>query len=51
MAGAIARLAADPALRYRIAEHNRTIGPTQTWPGVLQAVDEAYARAAERVVQ
>ena len=51
MAGAVVRLAADPALRHRIAEHNRTIEPVQTWPGVLAAVDEAYARAAERVVR
>ena len=49
MAGAVARLAADATLRHQIAEHNRTIEPAQTWPGVLAAVDAAYACAAERV--
>jgi glycosyltransferase involved in cell wall biosynthesis len=43
----IARLATDDALRSRIAEHNRGTEPDQSWPHVLQTVDETYARAAE----
>ncbi|MFN8170096.1 MAG: glycosyltransferase family 4 protein [Candidatus Nanopelagicales bacterium] len=45
MVEAIARIATDDALRERIAEHNRTTEPAQSWPKVLADVDAAYARA------
>jgi anti-sigma factor RsiW len=45
MVEAIARIATDDALRERIAEHNRTTEPAQSWPTVLADVDAAYARA------
>jgi len=49
MVRAVARLASDPALRERIAAHNRSVEPEQSWPGVLAIVDDAYARAASLV--
>lgn len=45
MTEAIARIATDDALRERIAEHNRSTEPAQSWPKVLADVDAAYARA------
>ncbi|MEY4137637.1 MAG: hypothetical protein RL205_1765 [Actinomycetota bacterium] len=46
MAGAIAQLAHDRALRERIAEHNRTVEPSDSWPNVLQEVIHGYEVAA-----
>jgi hypothetical protein len=43
------RLATDPALRQRIADHNRTTRAVQDWPFVVQRADEEYARAARIV--
>jgi len=45
LASALARLAGDPALRARIAEHNRTQAPEQDWPGVVAATLGEYDRA------
>lgn len=45
MSAALSRLASDDALRGRIAAHNRSVEPRQTWPHVLEAVDAAYDRA------
>lgn len=46
MAGAIARLAHDRALRERIAEHNRSVEPVDSWPNVLREVIHGYEVAA-----
>ncbi len=46
MAGAIARLAHDRSLRERIAEHNRSVDPADSWPNVLQEVIHGYEVAA-----
>lgn len=46
MAGAIAQLAHDRSLRERIAEHNRTIEPTDSWDHVLVEVIHGYELAA-----
>ena len=48
MVDAIARIASDDALRDRIALHNRTTEPDQSWPHVLATVDAAYAEASTR---
>jgi len=48
MAAALARLAADPAARARIAAHNRSVTPTVTWPDVLRRGEDAYRLAAAR---
>jgi glycosyltransferase involved in cell wall biosynthesis len=48
MVGAIARLATDDDLRERIAAHNRTTAPDESWPHVLETVDTAYAEARSR---
>jgi glycosyltransferase involved in cell wall biosynthesis len=42
----LARIGSDAELRTRIAEHNRTTEPEQSWPHVLQTAQELYARAA-----
>ena len=47
MTAAIARIASDDALRRRIATHNRTTDPDESWPHVLATVDAAYARAQD----
>jgi len=44
MADAIATLATDRALLAQLTEHNRINAPEQSWPQVLERVDEAYAR-------
>jgi len=49
MVDAIARIAGDDALRERIAVHNRTTDPDESWPHVLATVDAAYARARAAV--
>ena len=46
MAGAIAQLAYDPSLRERIAEHNRTHEPADSWPNVLREVIHGYEVAS-----
>jgi len=46
MAGAIAQLAHDRALRERIAEHNRSVEPADSWPNVLQEVIHGYEVAS-----
>jgi len=49
MGQALMRLARDRQLLERMAEHNRSTEPVDTWTGVLRTVDEAYARAIARV--
>jgi glycosyltransferase involved in cell wall biosynthesis len=46
---ALHRLAADPALRARIAAHNRAVPPPVGWDDVVAASVDAYARAARLV--
>ena len=48
MTDAIVRIAADDALRERIAAHNASTDPAQSWPNVLAAVEAAYADARAR---
>ena len=50
MTTAIARIASDDELRRRIAEHNRSTEPDQSWPKVLETVEAAYADARTRAV-
>ncbi|MGO4604533.1 glycosyltransferase family 4 protein [Terrabacter sp. 2YAF2] len=45
MVAAIVRLAREPGLRRRIAEHNRTSDCLVTWGRVLQATETAYESA------
>lgn len=45
MVEAIVRLAREPGLRQRIAEHNRTSDCLVTWRRVLHATDTAYQSA------
>lgn len=45
MAQAIMRVARDRVLLERMAAFNRDTPPEDTWPGVLAAVEAAYARA------
>ncbi|WP_062435137.1 glycosyltransferase family 4 protein [Herbidospora daliensis] len=48
LAGAVARLAGDPALRGAIAEHNRSTSPVRcSWPVVLEGFERCYERAAD----
>lgn len=46
MAGAIAQLAHDQVMCGRIAEHNRTHEPADSWPRVLHEVIHGYEVAA-----
>ncbi len=46
MAGAIAQLAYDRSLRERIATHNRTHEPADSWPNVLREVIHGYEVAS-----
>jgi len=46
MVDAIVRLAREPGLRRRIAEHNRTSDCLVTWSRVLRATETAYKSAA-----
>ncbi len=48
-AAALLRLAADPALRSRIAAHNRSVPPAAGWDDVVAGSLDAYARAARLV--
>lgn len=45
MSAAIARLALDRPLLTRLAGHNRSVPPEQSWPQVLDLVAAAYDRA------
>ena len=49
MARALMRVARDRALLDRMAAHNRSTTPDDTWPGVLAMVDAAYAQAIGRL--
>lgn len=48
LADGVARLANDHELRQRIAAHNRAYTPACTWPNVLAAFDNCYARVQDR---
>ncbi|MQY05641.1 glycosyltransferase [Actinomadura macrotermitis] len=49
LAAALLLLAADPALRHRIAAHNRATEPVRcTWPAVLSAFDGCYELASAK---
>ena len=48
LAGALAHLAGDPALRDRIRAHNLDVPPVQDWPGVVAATLREYHRAGVR---
>jgi glycosyltransferase involved in cell wall biosynthesis len=50
LALALVRLGRDPALRSRMAAHNREVPPAQTWPQVLRVVRDAYDAAILRRV-
>lgn len=45
MVDAVVRLARDPALRQRIADHNRTSQSPAAWGPLLNAISEVYDRA------
>ncbi|HET7659216.1 MAG TPA: glycosyltransferase family 4 protein [Oryzihumus sp.] len=45
LAGCVARLLLDDALRRRMAEHNRQVPPAQSWEHVLGRAEAEYARA------
>lgn len=45
LADAVARLVADPALRGRMAEHNATVPPRESWPTVVRTIAAEYRRA------
>ena len=45
MIDALVRLAREPDLRERLAQHNRSTLPLETWPIVLAAVERAYTEA------
>lgn len=40
-------LVVDPALRWRISEHNRTVPSPMTWPNTMHHHDSAYALARQ----
>ncbi len=46
LADAVVRISLDDSLRTRIAEHNRTVAPEQSWSHVLPLVERLYALAA-----
>ena len=48
LAGALAHLARDSALRTRIRAHNLDVPPVQDWPGVVAATVREYHRAGVR---
>jgi glycosyltransferase involved in cell wall biosynthesis len=45
MASALVRLGGDRVLLDRIADHNRSVPPQESWPNVLGLVRSAYASA------
>ncbi len=49
LAGAVARLAGNPALRGAIAEHNRSTSPVRcSWPVVLEGFERCYGASRRR---
>lgn len=46
MADTIASLARSPELVRRVAQHNRAVAPSISWPEVLRRCDALYRRAA-----
>jgi len=48
MSDALVRLARDSELRFAITQHNTSTPTAETWPGVLAAVERAYAGAMRR---
>ena len=48
MVAALARLGRDPDLLSRLADHNRSTPPQETWSHVLETVDAAYVSAGAR---
>lgn len=48
LAGALAHLAGDPALRARIRAHNLAVPPAQDWAAVVAATLREYRRAGAR---
>ncbi len=48
MVAQVSRLVTDEALRRRIAEHNASTPPAQSWDAVVERVLEEYARAGAR---
>ena len=48
LVAALGNLVADPVLRHRIRDHNRTTPPRQAWPAVLGQVLAEYRRAGAR---
>ena len=45
LAGCIAKLVVDDAMRERMAVHNRQVPPEQSWPRVIERAEAEYARA------
>jgi len=45
LATCVARLVVDDDLRARMAGHNRTVPPEQSWPQVIERAEAEYARA------
>ncbi len=45
LAGALAELASDPAMRARLGAHNRTVPPVQDWPEAVRTTVGEYERA------
>lgn len=41
----LVQLVSDAALRHRIAAHNATVAPSQTWPAVVDRAEAEYRRA------
>lgn len=50
LADALVQLGRAPVQRQRMAAHNRSVEPSQTWPGVLRVVRDAYDAAILRRV-
>jgi glycogen(starch) synthase len=45
MVRALVDLVCDDVLRARIADHNRTVAPAQSWPAVVDLAESEYHRA------
>ena len=45
LARQLVRLAVEPDLRQRMAEHNRRVAPAEAWPAVLETVAVGYRAA------
>lgn len=48
MVASLAQLGRDVDLRTRMAAHNRTVPPQETWPWVLEEVEQAYRLTQSR---